>query len=127
MTHPLAVYYLRQAGRDRGNNDISHVFSITPFVQRGHGIGSFLSGLFRIVRPFILSGAKTVGRSNILTDIAEKKAPTRNIVSKHATESNKAKKSSSTDGYIATSVTFRNICFPASGYRSDLLKPNSFS
>jgi hypothetical protein len=71
MTHPLAVYYLRQAGR--GNNDIGHSYSITPFVQRGQGISSFLSGLFRMLRPFLLSGAKTVGREalraggNILT------------------------------------------------------------
>jgi hypothetical protein len=46
-----------------------------------------------MVRPFILSGAKTVGREalraggNILTDIAEEKALTRDIVSKHETES----------------------------------------
>jgi hypothetical protein len=44
-------------------------------VQRRNGLGSFLSGLFRFVKPLLYSGAKAVGRevlntgSNILTDM----------------------------------------------------------
>lgn len=101
MTHPLEVYYLRQAGRGgggsgRGIHDIGTIYSVSPFVQRGHGLGSFFSGLFRAVRPFLWRGAKVVGREalrtggKILTDIAENQSPdvsTRHIVSKHVTES----------------------------------------
>jgi hypothetical protein len=93
---PLVRYYLRQAGRSyrRGDNDIGHVYSTSPFLQRGHGLGSFLSGLFRTLRPILWSGVKSLGREalrtggNILSDIADKTndVTTRNIVTKHLTE-----------------------------------------
>jgi hypothetical protein len=47
-------------------------------MQRGNGIGSFLRGLFRFVKPLLYSGAKAIGKealktgSYILTDILEK-------------------------------------------------------
>ena len=77
-------YYLNQAGRGRGggHNGIGPIYSTPPFVQRGHGIGSFLSGLFRFDRPILWSGAKVVGRETLRTggkvfqDIAENKSPT---------------------------------------------------
>ena len=36
-------------------------------MQRGHGIGSFLGGLFRQVRTVLWSGVKAVGRETLLT------------------------------------------------------------
>jgi len=93
----LVSYYLNQAGRGRsgGYNSIGPIYSTPPFVQRGHGIGSFLSGLFRFVRPILWSGAKVVGRETlrtggrVLQDIAENKSPdvsARDIVSRHLGE-----------------------------------------
>jgi hypothetical protein len=62
--NPLVKYYVRQAGRGsgRGDNGVGLIYSVPPFVQRGNGIGSFLSGLFRTVRPILWSGAKSMGR-----------------------------------------------------------------
>ena len=97
---PLVSYYLQQAGRGSyrggGYSGIGPVYSTAPFVQRGHGIGSFLSGLFRFVKPILWSGAKVVGRETlrtggkILQDIADNSSPdvkARDIVSKHIGES----------------------------------------
>jgi hypothetical protein len=71
---PLGQYYIRQAGGS-GGRGIGLVYSVSPFEQRGHGIGSFLRGLWRIVRPVLWSGAKFLGREamrtgGILTEIA---------------------------------------------------------
>jgi hypothetical protein len=77
---PFSLYYIRQAGhggRGRVGDVIGPVYASTPFVQWDHGIGSFLSGLIRMVRPIPLSAAKTLGRETlrtggkILTNIAE--------------------------------------------------------
>jgi hypothetical protein len=99
MTHPLELYYLQQAGRGGSGHsihDIGLVYSVSPFVQRGHELGCFLGGLFRTVRTFLWRGARVVGREalrtggKILTDIAENQSPnvsTRHIVSKHVNES----------------------------------------
>jgi len=72
---PLARYYLRQAGR--GNtNGIGPIYEAPPVLQRGYGIGSFLTGLWRTVRPILWCGAKTLGREtlgrggDILSDMA---------------------------------------------------------
>ena len=46
-------------------------------MQRGHGLGSFLSGIFRLVRPVLWSGVKAVGQEmlrtsgKILSDLAD--------------------------------------------------------
>lgn len=45
----------------RGYGGISHVYIGTPN-QRGHGIGSFLGGLFRRVLPLLRKGATAVGK-----------------------------------------------------------------
>jgi len=98
--NPLVSYYLHQAGRGSnrgggGYSSIGPVYSTAPFVQRGHGIGSFLSGLFRFVKPILWSGAKVVGRETlrtggkILQDIADNSSPdvkAHDIVSKHIGE-----------------------------------------
>ena len=56
MTNQYVDYYTRQAG---GN--VGPVFVGSPY-QRGHGIGNFLSSLFRTVFPLFKSGAKAVGK-----------------------------------------------------------------
>jgi len=61
---------LRQAGGgggERGDSGIGPIYSVPPFVQRGHGIGSSLRGLWRTVRPVLWSGAKSLGREALRT------------------------------------------------------------
>jgi hypothetical protein len=92
---PLVRYYLHQAGRGRGVNVIGPIYS-NPFLQRGHGIGSFLGGLWRsYVRPLLWHGAKAVGSEaivtggNIITDMAQNTDPNakiRDIVRRNMTE-----------------------------------------
>ena len=91
---PLGQYYIRQAvgGGGRGHSGIGPIYSVSPFVQRGHGIGSFLRGLWRTVRPVLWSSAKAVGRealrtgAKVMTDIAANPGQTGDILSKHVTE-----------------------------------------
>ena len=91
----LAEYYIRQGGRI--DDYIGPVYVGSPFVQRGHGIGSFLAGLFRMVKPVAIRGARALGRealhtgSQILTDIGDKTPETRvkDIVAKRLAESAK--------------------------------------
>lgn len=56
---PYEHYYSHQAG-----SGVGIVYKGVPF-QRGHGIGSFLGGLFRSVLPLLSSGLKTVGRETL--------------------------------------------------------------
>lgn len=62
-------YYLNQAGTGFGNVYAGNVH------QRGHGIGSFLGGLFRCVFPLLKSGTATIGSellktgANIVSDM----------------------------------------------------------
>jgi hypothetical protein len=97
---PLSLYYVHQAGgggKDRLDDVIGPIYASTPFVQRGHGIGSFLGGLFRMVKPILVRGARTLGRETlrtggkILTDIADKEpsVKVRDIVSKHVSDTTK--------------------------------------
>lgn len=68
-------YYLNQAGSGIGN-----VYSGAVY-QKGHGIGSFLGGLFRCVFPLLKSGSAVVGSellksgANIITDISKNEDP----------------------------------------------------
>ena len=87
---------MRQAGGVRGGDSgIGPIYSVPPFVQRGHGIGSFLRGIWRTVRPVIWSNVKSLGRKalhtggKIMTNIVDNLAQTRvrDIVSKHVSES----------------------------------------
>lgn len=72
---PYTLYYLNQAGSGVGNVYAGCVY------QKGHGIGSFLSGLFRCVLPMIKSGGSTVGSEllktgvNIISDISRNESP----------------------------------------------------
>jgi hypothetical protein len=89
MKNQLVRYYLVQAGRGSPAGGIGPVYSVPPFVQRGHGIGSFLGNLFRQVRPVIWSGVKAVGKeslrtgSKILSDIADTDRKPRDIIASH--------------------------------------------
>ena len=56
MSNHYVDYYTRQAG-----GGVGPVFVGSPY-QRGHGIGNFLSSLFRTVFPLFKSGAKAVGK-----------------------------------------------------------------
>lgn len=56
MTCPYERYYSHQAG-----SGVGIIYKGAPH-QRGHGIGSFLGGLFRSVFPLLQSGAKFVGK-----------------------------------------------------------------
>ena len=65
--------------RDTGSRGgISRVFVGSPY-QRGHGIGSFLGGLFRKILPFLNRGARAVGKEalragiNVIEDIENNK------------------------------------------------------
>jgi len=67
---PYERYYAIQAG-----NGIDTWYRGAP-VQRGHGIGSFLGGLFRAALPMLRKGAVAVGKealsagANVLDDVA---------------------------------------------------------
>jgi len=97
---PLVLYYRRQAGG--GREDIGSIYGTLPFLQRGHGLGNVLAGLFRTLRPILWSGAKSIGKetlkalgrealstgTNIIRDIAENPVTqTTDIISKHVTDS----------------------------------------
>ena len=94
MKDPLVQYYLHQAGRG-SHGGIGPIYSVPPFLQRGHGLG-ILSGLFRLVRPVLWSGVKAVGREivrtggRILSDLADNTAgdvKPRHIIAKHVVDS----------------------------------------
>lgn len=56
--------YYTQYYNDQVGGRIARVYTGTPH-QRGHGIGSFLGGLYRTVLPLFQSGLKAVGRETI--------------------------------------------------------------
>lgn len=64
------AYYLNQAGSGFGGVYTSGLY------QKGHGIGSFLGGLFRCVFPLLKSGSSALGTellksgANIISDIS---------------------------------------------------------
>ena len=65
---PLVRYYVHQAGRGYAGNGIGPIYSNPPFLQRDHGIGSKMGGLWRsFVRPLFWHGAKTVGSEALAT------------------------------------------------------------
>jgi hypothetical protein len=93
MKNQLTRYYLVQAGRGAPPGGIGETYSVQPFVQCGQGIGSFLSNLFRLVRPVLWGGVKAVGReslrtgSKILSDIADTDRKPRDIIASRVGES----------------------------------------
>jgi len=94
--NPLTRYYIHQAGGGGGGSGggVGPIYSVPPFVQRGHGFGSLLGGLFRLIRPLFFSGLRTAGKAfgkealrtggKILTDIADNpQTGIKEIISKH--------------------------------------------
>lgn len=71
---PYHNYYISQAGSG------SSVIYRGSVYQKGHGIGSFLGGIFRSIMPFLKTGAKTVGKvllrsgAGFLGDLAEEQS-----------------------------------------------------
>jgi hypothetical protein len=74
---PPTAYYVNQGG-GRLDDYIGPMYVGSPYIQQGKGLGSFLAGLFRTVKPALVSGAKSLGRAplttsaNIMSDIASK-------------------------------------------------------
>lgn len=63
ITCPYEHYYSHQAG-----SGIGVIYKGVPY-QRGHGIGSFLGGLFRSVLPLLSSGARAIGKEALNTGV----------------------------------------------------------
>ena len=90
--HPLTRYYIHQAG-GAGGSGVGPIYSLPPYVQRGHGIGDYLGPLFRAIKPWFFSGAKSAGKAlgrvalrtgvQILSEIADNPAGYKDIISKH--------------------------------------------
>ena len=76
MTYYEAYYSDQIGGGGRG---VHNVF-VGSTAQRGHGVGSWLAGLFRRAIPFLTKGVRAVGKEalktgvNILDDISENRA-----------------------------------------------------
>jgi hypothetical protein len=92
--NPLTRYYIHQAGGGGCDGGVGPIYAVPPFVQRGHGLGSFFGGLFRSLRPYVFSGLRTASKAlgrealrtggRILTDIAENpQTGVKEIISKH--------------------------------------------
>lgn len=60
---PYLSYYKHQLG-----SGVSIVYKGAAY-QRGHGIGSFLGGLFRTISPLLKSGTKAIGQEALKTGI----------------------------------------------------------
>lgn len=97
---PYEHYYSRQAG-----SGIGVIYKGVPY-QRGHGIGSFLGGLFRSILPLLSSGAKVIGKEalnagvGLLSDMVGSRPMEESIKSrlKEASSNLKRKADSKIDG-----------------------------
>lgn len=82
-------YRILQNGSGRGGG-IPRVFVGSSY-QRGHGIGSFLGGLFRRVLPYLSKGLRAVGKEalragiNVIDDVGNN-TPLREAVKNRFTE-----------------------------------------
>lgn len=76
MTYYDEYFDMQTGGARTGYGGISNVYIGSPN-QRGHGIGSFLGGLFRRIIPLLKNGARAVGKEalragvNVATDIMD--------------------------------------------------------
>jgi len=92
---PLTRYYIHQAGGGSGSGGgVGLIYSVPPFVQRGHGLGSLLGGLFLSIGPLFFSALRTAGKAlgrealrtggKILTDTKDNPhTGIKEIISKH--------------------------------------------
>lgn len=80
-------YYSSQVG----GGGIPQIYIGAPY-QKGHGIGSFLGGLFRRILPFLTRGARSVGKEalragmNVMNDL-DNEIPFKNSVKNRFIES----------------------------------------
>ena len=85
MSHYTAYYNDQVGGR------ISKVYIGNP-TQRGHGIGSFLGGLYRAVLPLFKSGVKAIGKEtlrsgfNVLDDVTNRNMTIRDALKNRGNE-----------------------------------------
>jgi len=63
---PLVRYYLYQAGRGK-NDGIGPIYEAPRILQRGYGVGRFLTGLWRVVRPVVWIGGRNLERETLRT------------------------------------------------------------
>lgn len=91
MTHYEAYFNHQYGGSGRGVNNIF----VGSRGQRGHGVGSFLAGLFRRALPFITKGARAIGKEavrasvNVIDDITENNMSFTDSLQNRASESGK--------------------------------------
>lgn len=82
LQDPYLAYYKLQLG-----NGVGMVYKGAAY-QRGHGIGSFLGGLFRTITPLLKSGAKAIGSEalktgvNLLGDLVSSVPPSQAMTSR---------------------------------------------
>lgn len=94
------VYYLNQAGA--GGRGVSNVYVGSPRM-RGHGLGSWFSGIFRSALPFLAKGAKAIGKEalragvNVLDDVTENNASFKDAFNNRMTESGQNLKRKATE------------------------------
>ena len=95
--YPNSVVSILQKQRGFGRPGyagISHVY-IGSHNQHGHGIGSFLGGLFRRVLPWLQRGARAVGKEavragmNVASDVLSKDMNFKDSLRTRARESGK--------------------------------------
>lgn len=69
-------YYLSQIGS--GLHDIGPLYSSPRFYQQGRGVGSFLGGVFKYLKPLLYSGLKALKKQtlkagvNVLNDLGKR-------------------------------------------------------
>lgn len=69
-------YYLSQIGG--GLNDIGPLYSSPRYLQQGRGVGSFLGGIFKYLRPLLYSGLNALKKQtlkagvNVLNDLGKR-------------------------------------------------------
>lgn len=86
LQDPYLTYYKNQLG-----GGVSAVYRGSPY-QKGHGIGSFLGGLFRTITPILKSGAKAVGKEalrtgiNVLSDVVSTNDPVKHVITNRMQE-----------------------------------------